>query len=267
MVRDAHGRKMSKSLGNVVDPIDVTEGIRLTDMHQKLREGNLEASEVEKAIKGQQKDFPNGISECGTDAMRFALCAYTSQGRDINLDINRVVSYRHFCNKLWNATKFALMNLGADYAPLASPDVTGQESIMEKWILSRLHSAVKDADQGWKSFELAQCTTAIYNFWLYELCDVYLEAIKPAMRNKGSPEQKSAQHTLYTCLDYGLKLLHPFMPFVTEELYQRIPRRPGDNICSIMVSPYPKPVLPPTFFYHQSLFIRTHIIYSWFPCR
>jgi valyl-tRNA synthetase len=241
MVRDAHGRKMSKSLGNVVDPIDVTEGIRLEDMHTKLREGNLDPAEVEKAVKGQQKDFPNGISECGTDAMRFALCAYTSQGRDINLDINRVVSYRHFCNKLWNATKFALMNLGADYAPLASSDVTGQESVMEKWILSRLHSAVKDADEGWKSFELAQCTTAIYNFWLYELCDVYLEAIKPAMRNKGSPEQKSAQHTLYTCLDFGLKLLHPFMPFVTEELYQRIPRRPDDSVCSIMVSSYPKP--------------------------
>jgi valyl-tRNA synthetase len=241
MVRDAHGRKMSKSLGNVVDPIDVTEGIRLEDMHEKLLAGNLEASEVEKAIKGQQKDFPNGISECGTDAMRFALCAYTSQGRDINLDINRVVSYRHFCNKLWNATKFALMNLGPDYVPLASSDATGQESTIEKWILSRLHSAVKDADEGWKSFELAHCTTAIYNFWLYELCDVYLEAVKPAMRNKGSPEQKSAQHTLYTCLDFGLKLLHPFMPFLTEELFQRIPRRPGDAISSIMIASYPKP--------------------------
>lgn len=174
MVRDAHGRKMSKSLGNVVDPIDVTEGIRLEDMHKKLLSGNLDPAEVEKAIAGQKKDFPNGISECGTDAMRFALCAYTSQGRDINLDINRVVGYRHFCNKLWNATKFALMNLGADYAPLPSADPTGQESIMEKWILSRLHAAVKEADDGWKVFDLSRCTTAIYNFWLYELCDVYL---------------------------------------------------------------------------------------------
>lgn len=123
MVRDAHGRKMSKSLGNVVDPIDVTEGILLEDMHKKLLSGNLDPNEIEKAIAGQKKDFPNGISECGTDAMRFALCAYTSQGRDINLDINRVVGYRHFCNKLWNATKFALMNLGTDYAPLSSADV------------------------------------------------------------------------------------------------------------------------------------------------
>jgi len=241
MVRDAHGRKMSKSLGNVVDPIDVTEGIRLADMQNKLLNGNLNADEIQKAKEGQTKDFPNGISECGTDAMRFALCAYTSQGRDINLDINRVVSYRHFCNKLWNATKFALMNLGADYIPLPSAaDTTGHEGTMEKWILSRLHSAIKDADQGWETLEFASCTTAIYNFWLYELCDVYLEAIKPAMRNKGSPEQKAAQHTLYTCFEFGLRLLHPLMPFISEELYQRLPRRPGDTVPSIMLSTYPK---------------------------
>lgn len=243
MVRDAHGRKMSKSLGNVVDPLDVTEGITLEDMHKKLYTGNLDPKEIATAIEGQKKDFPNGISECGTDAMRFALCAYTSQGRAINLDINRVIGYRHFCNKLWNATKFAMMNLGPHYQPNPTLQMSGRESVIERWILSRLHKAMVEAEEGWHSFELGRTTTAIYNFWLYELCDVYLEAIKPAMRIKGSPEQRSCQDTLYTCLELGLRLLHPFMPFVTEELYQRIPRRPGDTCPSIMLSPYPRPGL------------------------
>jgi valyl-tRNA synthetase len=120
MVRDAHGRKMSKSLGNVIDPIDVIEGITLEQLHDTLRGGNLDPREVEKAINGQKADFPAGISECGTDALRFSLCAYTSQGRDINLDINRVVGYRHFCNKIWNATKLTLSLVGEQYKPPAS---------------------------------------------------------------------------------------------------------------------------------------------------
>jgi valyl-tRNA synthetase len=111
MVRDAHGRKMSKSLGNVIDPMDVITGIALEGLHQQLLDSNLDPKEIEKAKAGQRQDYPNGIPECGTDAMRFALCAYLSQARDINLDINRVQGYRFFCNKLWNATKFALMYL------------------------------------------------------------------------------------------------------------------------------------------------------------
>ncbi|KAL0280027.1 UNVERIFIED_CONTAM: hypothetical protein PYX00_001450 [Menopon gallinae] len=115
MVRDAHGRKMSKSLGNVIDPMDVITGISLEQLHKQLYDGNLDAKEIEKAKEGQKRDFPKGIPECGTDALRFALCAYMSQGRDINLDILRVEGYRFFCNKIWNATKFALSYLGEDY--------------------------------------------------------------------------------------------------------------------------------------------------------
>lgn len=111
MVRDAHGRKMSKSLGNVIDPMDVIRGIALEDLHRQLYDSNLDEKEIGRAVAGQKADFPNGIPECGTDAMRFALCSYNTQGRDINLDINRVLGYRFFCNKLWNATKFALMYL------------------------------------------------------------------------------------------------------------------------------------------------------------
>ena len=117
MVRDAHGEKMSKSKGNIIDPVDVINGTTLENLHQTLMTGNLGAKEVEKAKQGQKLDYPNGIPECGTDALRFALCAYTAQGRDINLDVLRVQGYRFFCNKLWNATKFAMMYLGQGYKP------------------------------------------------------------------------------------------------------------------------------------------------------
>lgn len=109
IIRDAHGRKMSKSLGNVIDPMDVICGISLEDLHKTLLDSNLDPKEIEKAIAGQKQDFLNGIPECGTDAMRFALCSYNLQSRDINLDILRVQGYRFFCNKLWNAAKFALL--------------------------------------------------------------------------------------------------------------------------------------------------------------
>lgn len=117
MVRDAHGRKMSKSLGNTIDPMDVIRGIDLEELHKSLYNSNLDPREIEKAKAGQRQDYPNGIPECGTDALRFALCAYTAQGRDINLDVLRVQGYRFFCNKLWNATKFALMYLGPNFQP------------------------------------------------------------------------------------------------------------------------------------------------------
>lgn len=123
MIRDAHGRKMSKSLGNVIDPVDVIQGLSLEDLHAKLRDGNLDEKEVEKAIKGQKKDFPKGIPQCGTDALRFALCSYTSGGRDINLEILRVEGYRKFCNKLWNATKFAMLKFEDGWVPEATAKV------------------------------------------------------------------------------------------------------------------------------------------------
>ena len=254
MVRDAHGRKMSKSLGNVIDPVDVIEGITLPELHEKLLHGNLSAAEVEKARAGQKADFPNGIAECGTDAMRFALCAYTSQGRDINLDINRVIGYRNFCNKLWNAVRFALTKLGKDFVPAPSDpkrDVAAHPaaSPVDKWILSRLATAVRDTNAGFEAYDLAAATTAVYSFWLYDLCDVYFEASKPTLSQEGAaanPEAAAAaRETLYTCVETGLRLIHPFMPFVTEELWQRLPKRApaeGKTVpVSIMIAQYPLP--------------------------
>ncbi|SPO39937.1 probable VAS1 - valyl-tRNA synthetase [Pseudozyma flocculosa] len=244
MVRDAHGRKMSKSLGNVIDPIDVIEGIALEGLQQKLREGNLDEKEIVKAAQGQKKDFPKGIPQCGTDALRFALCAYTSAGRDINLDILRVEGYRKFCNKLWNATKFALMKLEGGFQPAADERPTGHESLVEKWILHKLNAAARDVNQQLAERNFMAATTTVYNFWLYELCDVYIEAIKPVTDPSSADERArvSAQNTLYTCLDAGLKLLHPFMPFVTEELWQRLPKRANETAESISLAAYPQAI-------------------------
>ncbi|KAJ7173456.1 tRNA synthetases class I-domain-containing protein [Mycena filopes] len=240
MIRDAHGRKMSKSLGNVIDPIDVIEGLPLELLHEKLKEGNLDQKEILKATEGQKKDFPKGIPQCGTDALRFALCSYSGGGRDINLDILRVEGYRKFCNKIFNATKFAMLKLDESFVPEPTAKPSGNESLVERWILHKLNVAAAEVNTQLNERNFMLATTAAYNFWLYELCDVYIEAMKP-MTDEAAPAatRKSAQQTLYTCLDHGLRLLHPFMPFVTEELWQRLPRRPNDATPSIMVSAFP----------------------------
>jgi valyl-tRNA synthetase len=242
MIRDAHGRKMSKSLGNVIDPLDVMMGISLEGLHQTLAAGNLDPREIERAKAGQKADYPEGIPECGADAMRFALCAYTSQGRDINLDVKRVVGYRHFCNKMWNAVKFSLNVLGDNFVPSTVDELTlspSGDNIMEVWILSRLAAAVGESNKGFHDYDFPTVTTAIYNFWLYELCDVYLEYLKPIMYGDNEERKTLCRNVLYTCLETGLRLLNPFMPFLTEELWQRLPRRPQETALSICVSQYP----------------------------
>lgn len=241
IIRDAHGRKMSKSLGNVIDPIDVIQGISLAELHATLERGNLDRAEVERAKEGQRRDFPNGIPECGTDALRFALCSYVAHGRDVNLSIAKVESFRKFCNKLWNACRFAQMKLGDDFGPSEVFALSGSETPADKWILSRLDRAIKDTSDGFVSYSLMHATAAVHSFWLYDLCDVYIEAIKPVLPDASAcgPVADAARQVLYYCMEQGLRLLHPFMPYVTEELYQRLPRRPRDKYPSISVSPFP----------------------------
>ncbi|KAJ2009669.1 valine--tRNA ligase [Coemansia thaxteri] len=242
LVRDAQGRKMSKSLGNVIDPIDVIEGTTLKQLHAKIDSGNLDPREAKKAKASQSKDFPDGIPECGTDALRFTLCAYTAAGRDVSMDIMHVDGYRKFCNKLWNATRFALMKLGDDFVPSSHAVLTGRESLAERWILHRLDAAARDTSAALSNMNFMAATTAVYKFWLYELCDVYIEYIKPITAPEAdAAARRSAQQTLFTCLDQGLRLLHPFMPFVTEELWQRLPRRASESSSSICIAAYPEP--------------------------
>ncbi|KAG4395054.1 hypothetical protein GLYMA_20G155000v4 [Glycine max] len=209
MVRDAHGRKMSKSLGNVVDPIEVINGISLEGLHKRLEAGNLDPKELAIAIEGQKKDFPNGIDECGVDALRFALVSYTAQSDKINLDIQRVVGYRQWCNKLWNAVRFAMSKLGDDYIPPANliPDVLPFSC---KWILSVLNKTIFKTVKSLESFEFSQATTAVYSWWQYQLCDVFIEVIKPYFTGndpKFASERRFAQDTLWK--NYGSAFLQP----------------------------------------------------------
>lgn len=251
MVRDKTGRKMSKSLGNVIDPLEVIYGCPLEGLLQKLKDGNLPEKEVEKAAKAQQADFPEGIPECGADALRFGLLAYTVQGRDINLDIKRVVGYRQFCNKLWNAARFAMMYI-TDLVPIEEEIVNltsnPHTQPRDRFILHRLNDAVTQSNQLFTEYSFGGVTTTLYNFWLYDLCDVYLELVKPLMNDtspEAAPARRAAQMTLYTCLERGLRLLHPIMPFVTEELWQRLPNRASAvpaPAASIMIAAYPRTI-------------------------
>ena len=224
IVRDAHGRKMSKSLGNVIDPIAVIEGITLDELHASLTASNLDPTEVERAKQGQKMDFPNGIPECGTDALRFALCSYvTNQGRDVNLNVNEVFAYRRFCNKLWQACRFFLNALGDHHVTIDPNTIEGQLDVFDQWILSRLNETVKQVEEGMQSYVMMNCTKALYSFWLNDLCDVYIESIKPVFREGESVACGKKLNVLWKCIHDGLLLLHPFMPFITEELYQRLP--------------------------------------------
>ncbi|KAL7019835.1 hypothetical protein ACKWTF_011271 [Chironomus riparius] len=241
MVRDAHGRKMSKSLGNVIDPMDVINGISLEGLHQQLLDSNLDPREIEKAKAGQKQDFPNGIPECGTDAMRFALCSYMTQARDINLDILRVQGYRFFCNKLWNATKFALLYFESGETYEIHNKMTSAESKTDLWILSKLSNVVETVNKSFENYEFATATQSCYAFWLYDLCDNYLECLKPVFTSDDNDRKAVSRRVLYTCLDFGLRLLSPFMPFITEELFQRLPRK-NVEIPSICVAPFPSMV-------------------------
>ncbi|GMI36017.1 hypothetical protein TrCOL_g4419 [Triparma columacea] len=251
MVRDKNGRKMSKSLGNVIDPLEVIRGCTLESLYGKLENGNLPKKEVERAKKDQKADFPDGIPECGSDALRFGLLAYTVQGRDVNLDIKRVVGYRQFCNKLWNATKFAIQFLD-DFKPVQQLGKvameSGKMSPADYWMMSRLNTRVANMNTLLSKYEFGMSQQNGYNFWLEEISRTYMEAIKPVVYDK-SDENKdarwAAQATLWLSLECGLKLLHPMMPFVTEELWQRLPGRGTlgkDEPETIMLAPYPEEV-------------------------
>jgi valyl-tRNA synthetase len=249
MVRDKEGRKMSKSLGNVIDPLEVINGCSLQSLQDRLEGGNLPQKEVVRAKKNNELEFPNGIPECGSDALRFGLLAYTVQARDINLDVNRVVSYRMFCNKLWNATRFALQFV-ADFKPTPTTlvDLMANENMVarDKFMISRIMKVSETMNECFSTYRFGDAQNTSHTFWLEDLCDVYLELIKPVVYDK-SEENKAkrevAQATLWVALEAGLRLLHPMMPFVSEELWQRLPGRGtlgSEEPASIMIAPYPE---------------------------
>ena len=222
MVRDKNGMKMSKSLGNVIDPLEVVSGCHLDQLLQKIKDGNLSEKEVKRASEAQKVDFPEGIPECGTDALRFGLLAYTGQGRSINLDIKRLVGYRQFCNKQWNAVRFAVTYL-TDFTPSPTMhlDIAGAKysSKRDLFILSKLNKTITDCNANLGNYIFGAVATALHSFFIYDLCDVYLELIKPVVGHAARVEegaepvslevterQKFAKATLYTCLEQYLRL-------------------------------------------------------------
>mmetsp|Transcript_17994 Transcript_17994/g.29072 ORF Transcript_17994/g.29072 Transcript_17994/m.29072 type:complete len:1073 (+) Transcript_17994:108-3326(+) len=249
MVRDKEGRKMSKSLGNVIDPLEVINGCSLQSLQDRLDGGNLPQKEIARAKKNNELEFPDGIPECGSDALRFGLLAYTVQGRDINLDVKRVVGYRNFCNKMWNTTKFALHYVD-DFHPtptlLEDLMASGKMAIRDKFMISRLMNGVQAVNENFSNYKFGDAQQAAYQLWLNDMCDVYLETIKPVVGDR-SEENKdarwAAQATLWVALETQLRLLHPMMPFITEELWQRLPGRGtlGDSETpTIMLAKYPE---------------------------
>ncbi|KAM9738210.1 valine--tRNA ligase, mitochondrial isoform 2-T2 [Menidia menidia] len=240
LVRDKYGRKMSKSLGNVIDPLDVIHGVSLERLQEKVKEGNLDPREQLVAMEAQRKDFPRGIPQCGTDALRFALCSYRMQGQDISLSLSQVLSCRHFCNKMWQTLRFTLALLAESATPVGTLEETVPVGSMERWICSRLHSTVLQCEEALQIYELHAATAALSSFWVQNLCDVYMEQVKPVLTQPGG--RQAAASVLYHCVSVSLALLCPFMPFITEELWQRLrpfgpePQAPG----SLCLQPYPR---------------------------
>ncbi|KAH8895619.1 hypothetical protein GQ53DRAFT_804402 [Thozetella sp. PMI_491] len=242
LIRDSDGRKMSKSLGNVIDPLDVIHGIELQSLHDKLLTGNLAPTEVKKATAYQKTAFPQGIPECGADALHFSLIAYTTGGGGINFDVKVIHAYRRFCNKIWNASKYVLGKFEShkDFVPRKQRSLIGNESLSELWILHKMNSAVKAVSEALDQRDFMRSANLIYAYWYFQLCDVFIENSKALIQEGSEVQINSVLQTLYSVLEEALVLSHPFLPFITEELWQRLPRRSGDGTRSIMLAKYPE---------------------------
>ena len=241
LVRDSQGQKMSKSKGNVLDPIDLIDGIELEPLVQKRTAGMMQPQLGKKIAKQTRDEFPDGIAAYGTDALRFTFCSLASTGRDIKFDIGRIDGYRNFCNKIWNAARYVLMNC-ADRDCGSDPALPVSLSLADRWILSRLQQTSKEVERAIGQFRLDLASQALYEFIWNEYCDWYLELSKPVLWDEAaSPElQRGTRRTLITVLETWLRLLHPFMPFITEEIWQRVAPLAGQAGPTIMLQPYPR---------------------------
>ena len=236
IVRDKEGEKMSKSKGNVVDPLDIIEGTTLENLLDRLYQSTLPKSEIDKNVEKRKQEYPEGIPACGTDALRYGLLGYSIQNRFINMDVKRMISNRLFMNKIWNSFKFAMTNIPTNFEYDIKELKVDSLPLVDKWILSKLEYLINTMNTYLQEFKFGELTIVFSNFWLYEFCDIYLEAIKPRLRSP--TEARIPQLILFTIFDQGLRLLHPLMPFISEELYQKLPVWPG-KIESICIAPYP----------------------------
>ncbi|MGP4863890.1 valine--tRNA ligase [Psychrobacter sp. T6-5] len=246
LVRDGNGQKMSKSKGNVLDPIDLIDGIELEALVEKRTSNMMNPKDAAKIEKQTRKEFPEGIPAYGTDALRFTFTSLASTGRDINFDLKRVEGYRNFCNKIWNASRFVLMNCvdgDSNAKPIdqaANPDVW---ELPEKWIMSRLNSSIKDIHQHFAQYRLDMVSQDIYEFIWNEYCDWYVELAKASLNDDSVSDERKAQirYVLLHVLETALRFTHPIMPYLTEQIWQTIaPLLGRKNTDSIVVADYPQ---------------------------
>lgn len=239
LVRDGEGQKMSKSKGNVLDPLDLIDGIDLEGLVKKRTFGLMNPKQAEKIEKATRKEFPEGISSYGTDAVRFTFCALANTGRDIKFDLKRVEGYRNFCNKIWNATRFVLMNVeGQEIAEQAQPELW---ELPEQWIISRLQQAEAQVHQAFATYRLDLAAQAIYEFIWNEYCDWYVELTKPVLNDVdvSSARKAEVRRVLLSVLESALRLAHPLMPYLTEEIWQTLAPMLGREGKTIMTAAYP----------------------------
>ena len=237
LIRDDEGQKMSKSKGNVIDPLDMVDGISLEDLLEKRTGNMMQPQLAEKIRKRTEKQFPNGIEPHGTDALRFTLAALASTGRDINWDMKRLEGYRNFCNKLWNASRFVLMNTEAHDCGFNGGEKV--LSLADRWILAEFNRTVKAYREALDTYRFDLAANILYEFTWNQFCDWYLELTKPVVSNGSEAEQRGTRHTLITVLEALLRLAHPIIPFITETIWQRVKPLTGTTADTIMLQPFP----------------------------
>ncbi len=240
LVRDQDGHKMSKSKGNILDPLDLIDGIGLDALVAKRTTGLMRPQDAAKIDKATRRDFPQGIAAYGTDALRFTFAALATQGRDIRFDVKRIEGYRNFCNKLWNASRYVLMSLDGQAASVGHP--AAEQGIAERWIRSRLQDTIRTVGEQFETFRFDLASQAIYEFVWEEFCDWYLELSKVTLNDASASDAAKAgtRQTLVRTLEALLRLAHPIMPFITEEIWQRVAPLAGASGETIMVQHYPK---------------------------
>ncbi|HEY6515414.1 MAG TPA: valine--tRNA ligase [Steroidobacteraceae bacterium] len=245
LIRDEHGDKMSKSKGNVIDPLDIVDGIALDALLTKRTSGLMQPQMKSRIEKATRKEYPEGIAPHGTDALRFTFAALASPSRDIRFDLARVAGYRNFCNKLWNAARFVTMSIGNDAGgPKATdrPAEVGELSVADRWIRSRLGQTVETVEKSLADYRFDYAAAALYEFTWYEFCDWYLELTKPVLQSDAaSPAARAGtRRTLLEILEALQRALHPFMPFITEEIWQRVAPLTGHAGPTVMLAHYPR---------------------------